>query len=206
MGRFIRNNIQSFKESKWNIFPKVHFSQDGDDIFLCNYFGKRKGFYIDIGAYHPFRFSNTAMLYYRGWNGINIEPREGSKTLFDLWRPRDTNLEIMVGSGNDVFYELRKDSAMNGRGNCGKKIQTHTLMQILKATLIKNQRINLLLIDTEGMDLEILKQNNWGIYRPEIVVVETNGIDQIMNEYMQSVGYMLIAMNLRNCVFKDEKK
>ncbi|NBR70655.1 MAG: hypothetical protein EBT75_00930 [Proteobacteria bacterium] len=72
------------------------FSQTGEDGIL-NYLVPATGFYIDVGAHHPLRYSNTHMLYRRGWRGINIEPTPGAKKLFDLHRPEDLNLEVAVG-------------------------------------------------------------------------------------------------------------
>src|SRR3989344_2532261 len=51
------------------------YSQWGEDIIIDKLLGmKNKGFYIDIGAYDPIRFSNTQRFYNKGWKGINIEP------------------------------------------------------------------------------------------------------------------------------------
>jgi hypothetical protein len=52
------------------------FSQHGEDLWLDNYFAGRKGgFYIDIGASHPTRLSNTYKLYSeREWRGVTVEP------------------------------------------------------------------------------------------------------------------------------------
>lgn len=41
------------------------------------------GIYVDVGAFHPTKFSNTHLFYLNGWRGINIEARPGSKKLFD---------------------------------------------------------------------------------------------------------------------------
>ena len=56
--------------------PVEAYSQEGEDLILKRYFGSQKktGFYVDIGAHHPFRFSNTALLREMGWTGINVEP------------------------------------------------------------------------------------------------------------------------------------
>jgi hypothetical protein len=48
-------------------------------MVLSRLFGPRKsGFFIDIGAHHPFRYSNTYMFYKKGWRGINIDATPGS--------------------------------------------------------------------------------------------------------------------------------
>ena len=55
------------------------FSQEGEDLVLARIFeGKKNGFYVDIGAHHPTRFSNTHYFYRRGWSGINIDAMPGS--------------------------------------------------------------------------------------------------------------------------------
>ena len=47
---------------------KLHYSRWGEDSFLINYFkDTSSGRYIDIGAFHPFRGSNTHLLYKKGW-------------------------------------------------------------------------------------------------------------------------------------------
>jgi hypothetical protein len=55
------------------------YAQHGDDLAVLNIF-KRLGIerpsYLDVGAYHPFDLSNTALLYERGSRGINVEPNE----------------------------------------------------------------------------------------------------------------------------------
>ena len=49
-------------------FANVSYSHEGEDIVLSNLFsGKKQGFYIDVGAHHPKRFSNTYLFYKKGW-------------------------------------------------------------------------------------------------------------------------------------------
>ena len=39
---------------------KKSYSMDGEDIFLNDYFkDKTKGFYVDVGCYHPIHRNNT---------------------------------------------------------------------------------------------------------------------------------------------------
>ena len=55
-------------------FPKKSYSILGEDIFINNYFkNKSKGFYIDVGCYHPIHRNNTFLLYKKGWKGMNID-------------------------------------------------------------------------------------------------------------------------------------
>ena len=57
-----------------------------------DYFNKTdSGFYVDIGCHHPKRFSNTYLLYKKGWNGINIDANKLTISLFNIFRARDKN-------------------------------------------------------------------------------------------------------------------
>ena len=80
------------------------YSQFGEDIFIAEFFsGKEKGVYIDIGCFHPVRFSNTFGLYLKGWSGVNIDLCQASIDLFALARPRDKNLCVALSDQvNDV--------------------------------------------------------------------------------------------------------
>ena len=87
--------------------PAHSYSQEGEDMVLSRIFSdKSKGFYVDVGAHHPMRFSNTYSFYKRGWQGINIEPNPDSISMFKRYRPRDINLNcgIAWNKGNLEYY------------------------------------------------------------------------------------------------------
>src|SRR5574341_354761 len=68
------------------------YSQEGKDMILRRIFGNvENGFYVDVGAYHPKRFSNTFYFYKKGWSGINIDAMPGSMKFFTKMRSRDIN-------------------------------------------------------------------------------------------------------------------
>ena len=77
-------------------FTSISFSQYGEDVLLYDFLPRYRGFYIDVGAYHPWQGSNTYKLYLRGWNGITVEPNQDTATLFNRVRPRDTHLAVGV--------------------------------------------------------------------------------------------------------------
>ena len=92
----------------------IHYSQEGEDILIYRDINLNNGFFIDIGAHHPTRFSNTYALYRRGWRGINIDVNPGSMKKFDLLRPEDTNLELAVSNtSQSIDYYRFSDPAYN---------------------------------------------------------------------------------------------
>jgi hypothetical protein len=61
------------------IWPFGHrttwYAQHGEDRSLAGLLGRRRrGFYIDVGAWDPVQDSVTKHFYDRGWRGINVEP------------------------------------------------------------------------------------------------------------------------------------
>ena len=91
------------------------YSIEGEDRIVRTLLWRKhdKGFYVDVGAHHPFRFSNTYLFYTQGWSGINIDATPGSMKAFNKYRPRDINLEVGVGRGRKTGGgELCKDSAL----------------------------------------------------------------------------------------------
>ena len=205
------------------MLPSSHYlksySQEGEDLILRRIFaGQAKGFYIDIGAHHPKRFSNTYIFYRMGWQGINIDARPGSMTEFRRLRARDVNLEIRVsGSEGTLNYYQFEESALNSfsidlslsRAKSGVSrlisesiVQTVPLKQILSNHIQDTRIIDFLTIDVEGMDLEVLRSNDWNKFRPKIVLVEVlaSSLDSIkchpVNQFMITKGYKIYSKTM----------
>ena len=77
---------------------------------------QQTGFYIDVGAHHPKRFSNTYFFYKMGWQGINIDAMPGSMEIFRRQRPRDINIEKPISNCGQVglTYYAFNEPALNG--------------------------------------------------------------------------------------------
>lgn len=164
------------------------FSQDSEDEILEKIFwGKNDGFFIDIGAHHPIEYSNTYKFYLKGWSGLNIDPRPGIMDEFNRIRSKDINIEIAISEevGEKEFYlfdapgvnTFLKDIAfgrniLNGFKYLGsKKVKTNTLLNILDK-YVGERKIDFLNIDVEGYEINILKQNDWKRYRPNVIICE----------------------------------
>ena len=80
---------------------------------LAHYFGDRIGFYVDVGALHPYFGSNTALLYRRGWSGINIEPVPEALSRLASARQRDINLPFAVSDAPGT-YEFIVNGSFSG--------------------------------------------------------------------------------------------
>ena len=84
---------------------------DKEDLNILNYFkDKKKGFYIDVGCFHPLNRNNTYLLYLNEWRGINIDISQFSIDLFNFLRPDDLNYKCAISDKNEnvkVFFSER---------------------------------------------------------------------------------------------------
>jgi FkbM family methyltransferase len=219
--RFLRR-LRDFYQ--WDDYAQQSWAQEGEDMILRKIFGlKKSGFYIDVGAHHPKRFSNTYLFYRLGWRGINIDAMPGSMNDFRKHRSRDINLEIGVGEKEAILdYYMFNETALNGFSkvlstqrnsqiNTYKIIKTIPVRVLPLATIIEKyidpaQEIDFLSVDVEGLDLGVLKSNDWSIYRPSYVLAEIisgslNTLDQNeVTQFMKSQGYNIYA-KCANTVF-----
>src|SRR5262249_12218807 len=89
-----------------------------------------------------------------------------------------------------------------------KVIVTRTLAEVLDRHLEPNQEIDFLSIDVEGLDLEVLKSNDWGKYRPYCVLVECtdHSLEKIeqnqVYNYLKERNYGLFAKTANTLIFK----
>lgn len=203
------------------------YSQEGEDMILRRIFEKLpSGFYVDVGAHHPMRFSNTYFFYKAGWHGINIDAMPGSMKLFRKYRPRDINIEAPVSrESKELTYYVFNEPALNGfdyqlsrerdTNNTLYKIErtiklkTKTLSELLDEHLPTNQKIEFLSIDVEGLDLEVLRSNDWNKYRPEVVLVEVlqSSLSELevsdVNKFMISHDYEPYAKAVNTIIYKQ---
>lgn len=212
------------------VFFDVHavksYSQEGEDMILQRIFhGKNSGFYVDVGAHHPSRFSNTNVFYKRGWRGINIEPNPEAFSRFASKRSRDTNLQLGISevTGELTYYEF-DEPALNTfdakivesrladtpyKLISTKKVKVERLDRVLNDFSDVNVRIDFLSIDVEGFDFSVLKSNDWQRFRPRVVLVEAleTSLEEAMHgeifNFMKKNGYQLFAKTYNTLIFKE---
>jgi FkbM family methyltransferase len=204
------------------------FSQEGEDMVLARVFEHQpKGFYVDVGAHHPVRFSNTYFFYRRGWRGINIDATPGSMEAFRKIRPRDTNVEAAVSDASgSLEFSMFNEPALNTfdqklarerDGKAGYRIMStktvplKKLSEILEQNLPGGQTIDFLSVDVEGLDLPVLKSNDWKKFRPTFVLAEdfaTETVEQALSgpiaSYLRDFGYRLFAKTAHTLIFRAD--
>ncbi len=200
---------------KNKFYKKFHtsFAKSGIDIQVFQILQQKKvGTYVDVGSHHPILANNTFFFYLRNWRGICIDPNPEFSELYKIKRPSDIFLNVGISNQPDItlnYYKLKKglsarnsfsEEYINSNNLHGSieqiiPIKIKTLKEVFNQNM-SNRGIDFLSIDCEGLDLNVLKSNDWNKYRPTIVCIETH--DDLQNDllsesakFMNEVGYTL---------------
>lgn len=198
-----------------------YYGQAGEDAIISKTFSfvipVKNGRYVDVGSFHPYRHSNTYILYKAGWTGVNIDPRPGSKALFDRHRPKDINIEagIAAENGTMTYYMISEDSTMNtfSRDNLAElgmldhvkktiDVPVYSLRTLLEM-YPEVSTIDYLNIDAEGFEMEILQGIEFDRHSPKVISIEQNGFISLSDVYtsdackfLEHQGYIAYAKNI----------
>jgi FkbM family methyltransferase len=205
------------------------YSQEGEELILRRIFADRgTGFYVDVGAHHPRRFSNTCTFYRSGWRGINVEPNPEAMRAFMRERKRDINLQIGVAAeAGTLCYFTFDEPALNTfdatlmqwrvkntpyRVTGEIEIPVERLDVILRRHLPAGQAIDFLSIDVEGLDLAVLQSNDWSTFRPRCILVEVLAtslegvLDSDMVRFLTGQRYQLFSKLYNTIVFRERSE
>lgn len=188
-----------------------HYSQFAEDVSIKRLFGKGyKGFFVDVGCFHPKKYSNTWQLYKKGWRGINIDIDPIKIDGFNIVRRHDTNVACAVSNleGEVTYYSngfysltitLDEKFAKRRHGYVKKTTPCKKLSSIIDETKYKNREIDLLSVDTEAHDLEVLTSLDFDRYNPKLIAVETHYAlfskigESPLYQFLASKGYVLVG-------------
>lgn len=146
------------------------FSQFEEEKYILDFFGERKGGFLDIGAWDGIEASNTRALALRGWRGLLVEP---CPSVFDdlLHNTHDIPGMICLNAAVSDYRQLRKfhlqsewggtlnDDILkkNLRGHIGDYyVLTVSPRDLWDIAQMENMRFEFVSLDAEWMDYEIL--------------------------------------------------
>ena len=210
---------------------KLSYSQCGEDLiidFLISQLKISNFKYLDIGAHHPTYISNTFLFYEKGYSGVCIEPDPFLFKTIAKRRSKDKCLNIGVGLNNissAPFYIMTEKTLNTFSKEEADKYASYgkqKIEQIIDLPLIRINDIiknyftsvpDFISLDVEGMDLAILTDFNFTLYRPKVWCIETltyteNKTEKKIKEtidYMISKDYLVYADTYINTIFVDRK-
>lgn len=149
------------------------FSEDGCDKWIAeNLQLPDRGFYVDAGCAHPWRFSQIAFLRNRGWTGLAID---GNPAYAPEWEgvANAKFVHALLSDKQTEKFLIEPSNALVSRVHAqGQETAAKSLLDLLG-----DQRPDFIALDLEGMEAPVLKDylNRIAIEDyPEIIVAEFN--------------------------------
>jgi FkbM family methyltransferase len=191
---------------------RVSYSQFGEDLVVHNHFGcmgHTSGRFMDVGAFHPFKLSNTKLLSSFGWRGVNIDCDPEKIARFEKQRPHDHNVCAAVSNTAEELVwlhyaegttdrlaargELNLVSAQGEQPLKSTPVQALTLTQILDASPFRGEHFHYLNIDCEGHDLAVLQGLDFRRYAPDLITIEalSETAQASLTSFLEPLGYRL---------------
>jgi len=164
----------------------ISYAQNFEDVILNRLFhALPNGRYIDVGAESPVKDSVTRHFYEKGWSGINIEPSTRYWNELKQQRPKDINLNILLGDreAEVPYYEIENTGLSTIKTPPSKQLlqrlgficntslkKMTTLSKIVQTYGMES--IEFLKIDVEGAEREVLLGADFTKFRPLVIIVE----------------------------------
>lgn len=180
-----------------------HYAQFAEDVSIARLFPPGyQGFFVDVGCFHPKKYSNTWRLYRSGWRGVNIDIDPVKISGFNLLRRGDVNIACAVSDhdGHVTYYangfysltvSLDEDYVAAGSGYVEKQSRCARLTTLLDETRFKDRQIDFLSVDAEGHDRVVLESLDFQRYSPKLIAVETH--QPLFSQVSESALYKFLA-------------
>lgn len=212
----VKKKVKDFLNDLLGAKLNISFARSGDDVQLMKLINNSKpGVYVDIGSWHPKIASNTYYFYLRNWKGICVDPNPKLKEEYNSLRPKDIFINAGVGTAaGNLEYYMFSESSMNtfsldfiqknkleSKIVNTLKVPVLSLKEILDKQISPSDRLDFFDIDVEGFDLDVLKSNDWELYKPKIIVIESDlsiemDIESDIVTYLKSVNYRLLGKSI----------
>ena len=193
-------------------FGQAHHSRYAEEWIIRDFFkDARDGVFVDVGANHYERDSNTYHLETAlGWRGVAIEPQTKFAADYATYRPRTIFVPLFVSDKSNekaVLYVPSNDlvassskafvaSEGGGTNPPAVTVNTTTLDDVL--TRAGLDHLDFLSIDVELHEPEVWRGFSLDRWQPRLVCVEAHpDVRQLEIDYFAAHGYVIVGKYLR---------
>ncbi len=173
-----------------------------------------RGFVVEVGAFDGETYSNSSFLADLGWRCLYIEP---IREFAERCRRRHSKNDVVVvecaaGAASSTLDLLVQGEytreADGGRLDAPGEGQRRTVPVRRLDDILEEARaprgFELLIVDTEGAEMEVLRGLDLAAWQPRAVVVETNFVDAArdaeVRDHLERAGYVLIYRDMTNSI------
>lgn len=158
-------------------------------------------FYLEIGAFHPEKYSNTASLRkFLRWDGLSVDPSLESLQSFKEYGLDKSFLNVGVGAESGFAYFVA-DGAFSQTTAFPSNQAVEIPIVGIRELIQKHPQVDYISLDIEGGELEIMKVFPWDICKPMLFTIEHNGITEVVDELhriMSAEGYRVVLSSISN--------
>lgn len=166
------------------------------------FFGPKRGFYVDVGANDPVLDSQSHHLEAIGWQGLLVEPdpdcctrlrkeRTGTVVEMACSSPQNAGRTLQLQRAGPHSTLEAQPIARGALHRDSVGVRCDTLDAILHAHQVQ-AGFDLLSVDIEGHELTALSGFNFQYWRPRLVLLEDHVTSLGKHALMRANGYQLI--------------
>jgi hypothetical protein len=191
------------------------YSQYGEDLILKEILSEN-GYFLEIGSFCPFIFSNTRFLVDRGWGGCYVDGCSFAIGRF-IQEYKDNDkikiVQALIGDADRFikFYNSITDAISSTDINHADKwkksgsqfrevytvmISMNTLQTILPPV------IDFINIDVEGQSAYLSTLINYDQLQTKVVCIEHDNSIDMINSYMSKFNFTVHYTNATNIIYK----
>ena len=190
------------------------YSQHGEDIPLKQIL-PQSGYFLEIGAYCPYVFSNTRFLVEMGWGGCYVDGCSYAISRFIDEYKENENIQIvqaLIGDTDKVveFYNSLKDaisttdvnhmSKWKSGGYPFRKVYTNMITPKTLETILP-KTVDFVNIDVEGQSAYLATLINYDNINTKVICIEHDNEVSMLTNHLAKFNFNLTWMNHTNAIF-----
>jgi hypothetical protein len=158
-------------------------------------------FYLEIGAFHPKKYSNTfALRNFLGWDGLSLDPSPESSEFFSASGLSHKFLNLGVAAESST-YNFMADGAFSRTMKDPSSGSIEVEVIGIRELIQKLPQVHYVSLDIEGGEMQIMNAYPWEISKPSVFTIEHNG-DLVMKQellrLMELQGYRAVLNSVSN--------
>lgn len=181
------------------------YAENQEDVWIHDHLPlPQSGFYLDVGAAWPDRYSQTAFLRDLGWRGLAIDANPAYRPFWDNV-PNVEFICAVVSDEPEINFLIEPTNAQVSRKHeSGVRAITRRLDGILEEWGV--EKVDFIAVDVENMELDCIKSLDLDFYKPNIITAEFDsghaGQNFALLNYLVGVkGYRVMHLSPNNAVY-----
>lgn len=191
------------------------YSQYGEDVILKEIL-LDDGYFLEIGSFCPFTFSNTRFLVDRGWSGCYVDgcsfaiqrfiqeykDNEKIKIVQALVGDTDTFSKFYSSIGDAVSStDINHVNNWKRTGSTFREVYTN-IISINTLNSILPEKVDFINIDVEGQSAYLATLIDYDKLQTKVVCIEHDNQIDMLNNHMNKFNFIPYAINHTNIIFK----